>query len=164
MSLNPALDQQGVETLCNHIGILYGTEHASAFPPGPIPPARSVGSYPSRERDIRRREERILSKPFDLASEWLLLSYGSDFLWHVSGLNEGCAFTLMHSLVFFSWNMPMTTCSGRALHVSRNYSCCIAWDLFHCFSVVYNSFDNVKLLGYNVLYTLSTYHVGYITH
>ena len=37
---------------------------ASAFPPGPIPPAGSVGSYPSRERDIRRREERIIGKPF----------------------------------------------------------------------------------------------------
>ena len=32
--------------------------YLSAFPPGPIPPAGSVGSYPSRERNISWREER----------------------------------------------------------------------------------------------------------
>ena len=36
----------------------------SAFPPGPIPPAGTVGSYPSRVRDKSHREERVVSKSF----------------------------------------------------------------------------------------------------
>ena len=34
------------------------TTGPSAFPPGLIPPAGSVGSYPSRELDIRERKEK----------------------------------------------------------------------------------------------------------
>ena len=52
------IDSDEVEDLPVH------TRHASAFPQAPIPPAGSVGSYPSRERDKSHREGKVVSKSF----------------------------------------------------------------------------------------------------